>query len=137
MKKMLLLLALLIGLPQAGQFFGPAGRTVGCPVDSSTAQFNLNGYPVQSFYASGPASGTWGATVRVWEKRRDGSRRKIVTFTMSQATPNIDSTGSVHRVGDALDIMSYPGAYYQAEIIAVSGTVPTTDGKGIQVEVTP
>lgn len=119
MKRYLPLLLALAGLSQAGGIFFSGVTAV--QTEASSANINVTGNAAASFYASGPNSGTWTAVVTVYEKKGDGSLRNVVTFNLSNAGPNINTTYS--KAYDDLDVTS-PGGFHVAAVTAVTGTIP-------------
>ena len=75
-----------------------------------------------SFYASGPLSGTWGATVRFWEQRGDGGLALVASAVLTQAGPNVDGKGM--RAYDSLNLNVNGGSVFFADVTAVTGTIP-------------
>jgi hypothetical protein len=120
MKRYLLLLLALAGLTHAGQFF--SGDTANAVTGASLPQYSTGG-KIGNIYVSGPIAGTWSATVHVYRLQADNGLRLIATFTLTQAGPNTDGTGT--RVYDALDL-NLPAGYYFADVTGKTGTVPAT-----------
>jgi hypothetical protein len=75
-----------------------------------------------SFYASGPLSGTWSATVRFWEARGDGGLALVASAVLTQAGPNVDGTGT--RAYDSQNLNVNGGSQFFADVTAVTGTIP-------------
>jgi hypothetical protein len=75
-----------------------------------------------SFYASGPLSGTWGATVRFWEQRGDGELALVASAILTQAGPYTGGTGQ--RAYDQKNYMVDGGSVFFADVTSVTGTIP-------------
>ena len=75
-----------------------------------------------SLYASGPKSGTWGATVNFWEERGDGGLALIASAILTQAGPYADGSGN--RVYDNKNYMVNGGSRFFADVTSVTGTIP-------------
>jgi hypothetical protein len=123
MKRYLLLPLALAGLTHAGQFF--SGKTSAQGYAASIPQNTYSTGKTQwKIYASGPNSGTWGATVHVYQRMSDTALALIATFTLTQAGPNIDVTGT--RSQDMISLNMEANSVYYADITNVTGTIPAT-----------
>jgi hypothetical protein len=118
LRSIFLLLAL-AGLTSAGTLF--SGITAAQNTSACAQQFSAGDQQV-SLYASGPASGTWTATVRFFKLRGDGGLALVATTNLSNAGPNIDGTGT--RIYDAIDLNEVGGTTIYADVTNVTGTVP-------------
>ena len=91
-------------------------------VATASLPYNTPGDCEASFYASGPASGTWTARVDIWEKRGDGELASVWYFLLSNSTPNLGGTGV--RTYDQQNLFINGGSIYLASVTLVTGTIP-------------
>jgi hypothetical protein len=115
----LLTVLFLVAFSRAGTLFSgvtTVQSTAACSYQRSEGDQQI------SLYASGPASGTWTATVRFFKLRGDGGQALVATTNLSNAGPSIDGTGA--RAYDAIELNEVNGTTIYADVTNVTGTIP-------------
>ena len=119
MKRYLLLLLALATFAGAGQFF--SGVTANQVATASLPQY-APGDQQMRFYASGPNSGTWTASVTFYKLQGDRALVPLVSTSLSSSASALDSTAT--RRFDVLALNIGGGTTVFAGVSNVTGTIP-------------